>query len=361
MAIVVALYALLMLQYLPETKATTVEVTVPVHPVTVGGILALQCHIQSMDDAHKVKIQRVGNGQPEEITSDLLYYPSALEQRVFVTKRTMPDGSNVYFMTVVDLTILDTGKYSCKVYDFSSGEYVKVAEDSIDVDIYYLPDPIYPQCQSTPSETKNINENVNLRLTCISSRGIPTVALQWKTFVDIDIVPRNKYQDDTVSTEINLRTTTSHDGVSFICEMTSPGFPDLIRTCQIGPITIRRQIEREHTEILPPVVTTRPINQDMLTSATCNTECPSEDQYIILYLSIATIVAAMLCLVFLTTTIIWCYKYNKISTEARDAQRNITSSDGVNQFMCHYRGVLIMPETPGLCQLMILIIQEAKC
>ena len=325
MAIVVALYAFLMLQSWIETKATTVEVTVPVYPVKVGGILAFQCQITDMDSRHIVKIQRVINGQAEEITSDLKYLSTVLDQRVFVTKRTMTGRTHVYFMTIVDLTVLDTGTYYCKVYDFPSGEYIKIADDSIYVDVYYLPDSIYPQCQSTPEDTINLDANANLRLMCISSKGIPTVTLQWKTYENIDLFPTKKDQDGTISVEINLRATTLYDGVVFICEMINPGLPDFIRTCQVGPVTIRKT--QDVAIVIPPMVTTRPIQHNAMITTVCNIDCPSEDKYMVLYLSVATIAASMLCLVFLTTTIIWCCKYNRASAEARRVQKNI-AGDG---------------------------------
>ncbi|XP_072020657.1 uncharacterized protein [Amphiura filiformis] len=327
MAVVVALCAIFVLHYLHETKGTSVELTVPVHPVTVGGILALQCQIQDMEESYTVKILRDVNERTEELTTDLTYGASLLGQRVFVTKRAMSGGILVYFMTIVDMAIQDRGEYSCIIFNISGRKYATIAEASTDVDVYYLPDSIYPQCQSTPAEIGNLHENVDIRLSCLSSSGQPTVALQWKTNTNLDIASRNLDRDDTISSEINLRTNKEHDGVVFICEMTSSGFPDLIRTCHIGPITIRRNVEKETPNILPPVVIATTSKPNTLISDDCTTECP-ENKYTILYLSVATIGAAMLCLVFLTTTVIWCYKYNKISSEAHNGQRNVTASDG---------------------------------
>ncbi|XP_072020822.1 uncharacterized protein [Amphiura filiformis] len=332
MAIVVELCILLVLQYLPETKATTVEVTVPVHPVTVGGILAIQCEIQNMEDGHTVKMFRVINDQTEEITSGMVYqHIPTLGQRVFITQKVMQGGALMYFMTITEISMQDKGEYLCKVFALSRGNYETIAEDSANIEVYFLPDRIYPQCQSNPSEIKNIHENVDLRFICISSRGVPEVNLRWKATTNLNIVSQNHNRDDnddTVSSKINLRTTRSHNGVVFVCEMTSEGFPDFIRTCQIGPITIRRNIEKEGIAIIPPIVTTETVKQITIPSHDCTTACPSEDKFTILYLSVATIGAAMLCFVFLTTTIIWCYKYNTIYDEARDAQRNATAGDG---------------------------------
>ncbi len=329
MAMFIVIRALIVLQCLTIIEATTVEVTVPVVPIKVGDILPLQCQIENMKDNYKVKIQRVINGRPEEITSDLTYQSSSVSHRVFLTKRPLPGKTYVYFMTIVDITKLDTGSYSCKVYDFSTGEYVKVAEDSINVDVYSLPDPVYPQCQNTPADMNNVDENTEIRLMCLSSKGVPTVNLQWKTYENVHFVSREKEQDDTVSTEISFRMTNIYDGVVFICEMTNTGFQDFVRTCQVGPVNMRRDDRRKGEEIVPPVMTKRPIKQNTANaiSHTCDMDCRSEDRFLILYLSVATIGAGMLSVVFLTTTIVWCCKYSKVSAEARN-QRNITSGDG---------------------------------
>ena len=65
-----------------------------------------------------------------------------------------------------------------------------------------------------------------------------------------------------------------------------------------------------------------------LISNDCDNECPSDETFTILYLSVATIGATILYIVFLTTTIVWCCKYNRASEEIKRAQRNMTGGDG---------------------------------
>ena len=330
MAVVALCVILALLKIVPETKATTAEMTIPVHPVTVGGVLAMQCEIQNIGDGYKVNILRVIKDRTEQITSGLTYFQSSLHQRVFLAERTMPGGTIMYFMTIVDISLMDSGKYTCKVLDLSTGDYITVAEDSVDIDVYYLPDPLYPQCQIDPERTLNLNENTNIKLSCISSIGNPQVELRWKTSNSLDIVSRNRDQDDTISSELLLRVTDTYDGVIFICEMTSPGFQDFIRTCQVGPITIEKNAKDVNTQadVLPPIVPTLTIKHKTGVSGTCNSECPSEDKFVMLYLSVATIGAGILSLVFLTTTIIWCCKYNKITAQARRSEIQVSPGDG---------------------------------
>ena len=150
---VVALSSLLIQFFvtLSGTKATTVEVTVPVHPVTVGNILALKCTISNKEEGHTVKMFRVINDHTEELTTgDDEVVRSVLGQRGFLAKRNIAGGALVYFLTIVGMTKQDEGEYLCKVYAFSRGDYVKIAEGSANIDVYYLPSSIYPLCQSTP-------------------------------------------------------------------------------------------------------------------------------------------------------------------------------------------------------------------
>ena len=179
LCILCALLVFLTVFSMSTSVTTTVEVTISVRPVTIGGILAIQCQIRNMEEGYTVRMLRVVNGQTEEISNGITYIPSSLGQRVFVSKRTMPGGNTVYFMTITDVSLLDHGEYLCKVYGLSGGDYVKVAEGSNNVEIYFLPNSIYPQCQSTPAVTENMNENVELKLTCLSSKGSPAVNLGW--------------------------------------------------------------------------------------------------------------------------------------------------------------------------------------
>ena len=333
-ALAVYCFMLAFVIVLPEIQATTVEVTAPIHPVTVGGILAVECQVTNPETGQIVTIFRATRQHTEEVWSGSSYLQSALKQRVFVSERFITGGTTIYFMTITHVTLQDQGRYMCRVGHYENFGYVQLADDSTNIDVYQLPDRFYPQCKSTPDNIKNLDENEDLRLTCISSKGIPTVRLRWINSKNLDIVSVDRDQDDTVSSEINVWTSRVHDGSVFICEMASSGFQDFKRTCQIGPITLRRNKDTENVvAILPPIKPTEKIdqhtNQNVLPiSDECDNECPSDDTFTILYLSVATIGATILCIVFLTTTIVWCCKYNRASAEIKRAQRNMTGGDG---------------------------------
>ena len=313
-----------------DINATTVEVTVPAQPVTVGGVLAIECKIWNMEKDHTVKIFRATKTHPEQLTLGSDYVTSSLGQRLFLSRRNIPGRISVFFVTIVDVSLLDQGEYFCKVYTFSGTDHVKVTEGSTDVNVYFLPNSIYPQCQSEPAIVENMNENVPLKLTCLSAKGNPAVELRWTDSFNQVISSQNMIEDDTVSSDTILRTSTRH-GSLFVCEMTSPGFEDFKRTCQIGPVTIKINKTPINTAVVPPKTAVEPSgtkNGKTLILSECNIECSSEDKYAILYLSMATVGATILTIVFLITTIIMCFKYNNASSEVRNTPRNITSCDG---------------------------------
>ena len=308
-------------------EATRVEVSVPVFPVTAGGILPIQCKIQNMENDHIVKMFRVINGQTEELTNDIRYDSLTLGQRYFITKRAMTGNNMVYFMTIIDVSTLDQGEYLCKVFELLQGDYIKIAEGSTDVEVYHLPNSIYPQCHSTPTNTYDLDEGIELTITCVSAKGFPTVVLRWIDNSNQEIFSPSKTRDDTVTAEMKVRTSNALHGTIFICEMTSPGFQNILRSCQFGPITIRQLIKNDNTPFVLPSAPTQATQKEFI-SNDCNKNCPKNDKYKILCLGVATVGAAMLCIVFLITTIIMCYKYQSMWIAARDTQRNISSSDG---------------------------------
>ena len=152
-----------------------------------------------MENDHTVKMFRATKAYTEELTSGMTFQLSSLGQRIFLSRRNVPGGVTVFFATIVDISMLDQGEYFCKVLTLSGTDYVKVTEDSINVEVYFLPDSIYPQCQSTPATTRNIQEDVQLKLTCISAKGSPGVSLRWIDNSNQEVYSQSKSQDDTVS------------------------------------------------------------------------------------------------------------------------------------------------------------------
>ena len=311
---------------------TRVEVTTPVQPITVGGILAVQCQVWNTQDSYRVNLFRVlTNGDTEQLTLRGNYDShSSLGQRAFLAKRTFSGGSLVLFLTVVDVLLSDEGNYMCKVYSLTNGKYRDIAEDSMTIDIYLFPDKGFPTCNSAPSKV-SFNSNDQLILTCASAKAFPTVQLDWSSInFDADFIIRNPTIGDMITSEISLILDESYDRAIFECKMTSMGFPDRVRSCTVGPLRIARSAD---TNIELPILQNQNTGasneiKDSFPPELCNAPCKPEDKYSLLYWAVATVGTSILMLIFLTTTIFYCCKYQKMSAEVISAQGSFTSCDG---------------------------------
>ena len=90
-----------------------------------------------------------------------------------------PDGSNKYFITLVDVSLSDRTKYLCNVYSVNEGDFDKIASDTETTEIYSFPSAIYPICERVPSQRVNNVGNI-LKFKCISEKSHPLVDLKWK-------------------------------------------------------------------------------------------------------------------------------------------------------------------------------------
>ena len=314
---------------------TRVELTSPVHPVTVGGILAIQCQVWKMQNAFKVDLLRVlANGDTDPLTLRGNYDDeSSLGQRGFLAKRTFSDGSMVLFLTVIDVSLTDQGSYLCKVYTDVHGNYAEITRDTIDIEIYRFPSNSYPSCSTTPNN-HIIQGSEKLTLTCTSEKGFPVPELNWsstKNDVHFDII--DSQNDDSISSKLTVTVDATHNGAVFVCKLTSPGFPDRVRLCMYGPFTVLSNAGDNDAVFLNGrgfnTIQPKPNQNDGTFKATkCNDSCPTDDPYAILYWTVACVGTSILMFIFLTTTIFYCCKYHTISAEVITAQNSFTSCDG---------------------------------
>ena len=82
---------------------TEVEASLLMTPVTVGGIMAMQCRIRNMREEYSFNIDRFYNGRIEPVTSGNSYLDSSLKSRIFLARRVFPDRTNVIVLTLVDI------------------------------------------------------------------------------------------------------------------------------------------------------------------------------------------------------------------------------------------------------------------
>ena len=315
-----------------EAANTRVQVTTPISPVTVGGVVAINCEVWNMQEEYNIKLFRVYGRQSEEITSGNTYMrSSSLWNRVFLSIRSYPGGSTVYFMTIVDVELDDKGKYLCAVYSVQDG-LTELARDSIKLTVYSFPSKAYPECTSVPNR-KSLNAGESLRLTCSSEKSHPFVELKWSGSTSSGhFVSHNISSENNVAFQVTVTAERLHHGTMFICTMRSPGFPERERSCSVGPIKVTGDINKN--EAVVPTRAVGSINhvksdvKDAILSEICNVECPEEDNNMIVYLAAGTMGATILMFTFLITTIILCCKYCKISGEVRAEQRSVPYDDG---------------------------------
>ena len=331
MASFVAITILLLCYLIVGTQTigkTTVEVTSLPYPVVVGGILAISCEIRNMQEEFTVSLYREFDGITEQISLGELYYPSALSQRVFISRRALSDGKTIYFLTVVDVSQDDQGEYICSVSTMKNRQIMGIATHSITIELFSFPQNVYPKCQSIPNIMR-VNEETKVKFICSSGITNPVVELQWRisnnedSFTSID----NIYEDK-LSSEITLIAKRSHSGATFVCTMTSSGFPERQKSCYVGPVTVVYDGNEKMIDKDSRLGDLQSTDHDSSLSKGCGVSCPSDDTNTFIYLAAGTMGAAILMFTFFTTTLILCCKYCKISGEVRAVQRSVPYDDG---------------------------------
>ena len=129
----------------------------------------------------------------------------------------------------------------------------------------------------------------------------------------------------------NLTVDATHDGAVFVCKMSSPGFSDRVRSCTYGPLTVvtsgsdksLKFSTQESINIKDPNQ-----NEGSFKAEKCNTSCQPDDLFTILYWAIACVGTTILLFVFLTTTIIYCCKYQTNTGEIVATEKSLISCDG---------------------------------
>ena len=309
------------------SSETRVEVTSPVNSVAVGGILAVQCQIWNMEKRYTVTIVHTSDGQSEVISTDEdIRSSSPQASRAFLAVRTFPDGSVVYFLTLINGVPSDHGEYSCIISSWVGASFTEISKHAIRMDVVSFPDNTQPICSSNPSKLI-FQEEVALELICASYKTYPKVDLKWRSLVSYEIIPSiNTSRFETVSSTLRLRTELNYNGAIFECEMTSSAFSDHIRTCQVGPITVISSEEAIRSGSntspkdpnVPDTVLSLQTKAPLLTS-NCKNKCTGESQTVF-YLTITTAVTCLLLVVFFITTMVMCCKYHSISSLASRRQ-----------------------------------------
>lgn len=284
----------------------------PINPVETDAVFAFHCQVWNLEDGQNVHMYKVSSGRSAQLSLDDAVV-AGVEERVFIASRNMPDGSVVYFLSIIDAVLEDQAEYWCKVIT-SYPSVAEVAVASVNVEVMYFPADSDLMCDSLKSTT--VYEGDNLRLRCHSEEGNPDVSLRWIRTTDSDsqIVSTDSKSDGRIYSVANVRAHRTDNGAMFVCEVSNAAFPDEINTCHLGPIAVLPNPNGPMFEPLPSTTGTNILTdkdndivktdghlETALTKDQCRDVCDfTTEDSTIFYWVIATVVAAVLALIFCT-------------------------------------------------------------
>ena len=309
---------------LSSTANIIIDVNIPVSPVRTGGILSLHCRVWNLEKSHQVTIFRKLTGKHSEMLSVNEDVLPAIEDRVFLASRQLPDGSAVYFLSITDVTRYDQGTYTCKVMGLTeSDDTVTLGSFPASIDVQYFPSDTYPSC--SPSEALTLTEGKLTVLNCSTEKSNPTVEMKWiKTGADEMKNAKISESNGIVYSELEIIPRLSDQGKMFICEITSPIFPDYRQSCHVGPLTIIKNPKYTSVVTPPSPINTKAVitpsiesTIDIRLKTNCLKACPTISSPESFWI-VATVVAGIFALTFLLIGIVLVIKYNKMhSTNKR--------------------------------------------
>ena len=302
---------------------TTIQASAPVSPVEAGGILSLHCQIRDLSDDMEVKILRTVGGKTERLSADK-DIKSEAGDRVFLAIRTMFDGTTVYFLSIMGVTVDDGGSYFCQVVKEEVTATTIVAVDSIEIGIMHFPDETEPICETNQPTT--ILSGTEMILNCSSTKSNPSVNIKWSRTGTDTTIPKSEHGIgvERVYSFIKIRPSVADDQVIFMCQISSPYFPNKVQTCHIGPIKVNHNkniVEIPSTQSIHsptgPVQKT-PRSQIPVVEAVptdCEAVCTTLSTPVV-YWVIATISAGILSFIFLIIGMVLLIKMCNIHSSA---------------------------------------------
>ena len=204
--------------------------------VDQNGRVRLRCRFQGLQPHHIViwtkNNKTVSRGQ--EVTGDRF----TIDPLRYVIIGGYRKG--YYDLRIWDVMRLDTGNYSCSVYEQPSSNVTDrgallLQSRTSKVTVYYLPPMSFPEC---PVEIRyrglKVGETVPV---CHSQKGFPPISLYLERPQD-----DSRVSVDTQSASdfifVTLNITESDNGMMYWCKAVSKEFPYFNNRCQVGPLTV---------------------------------------------------------------------------------------------------------------------------
>ena len=302
---------------LGSSKQTRVSFSAPVNPVEAGGVVGLHCQVWNLKDGiEEVSILKGTKrlSLDELVTTD--------GENTFVAKRQLGDGSLVFFLSMIGVTRETAGAYRCRVVNTESAQVV--AHEDITLKVMYFPGDTDPIC-SSDVKSLIVDEGSAIKLNCSSEIAVPSVEISWKKSATSDKIlldSKEETNNGRKSSILTIKPKTGETGSIYLCEVTSRAFPKKLRTCHIGPITVRSKSNTNprFTEIStdssknglnPPDSTTATAVSIMNADYVCNDICSSYSSQKI-YWILATAGATILALIFFVLVMTLCIKFHHL-------------------------------------------------
>ncbi len=325
-----------------QARTTRMVVTSPVNPVKQGDIFSVHCQVWNLKPGNEVAIFKNESGiRNIRLSVNNVLTPNVDggedAESMFLAVRQLPDGSVVYFLSIINVALSDGGMYTCKVID-TSQTLAEVAVDSVVLKVMHHPDDNYPVCSQSAT---TLVAGSKVELTCKTEETFPPVDIKWSRtgagFVHLPSPTLSTTPDGMIVSTIDYIPLESDDKSSlFLCEITSKSFPEYVKTCHIGPLKILPnpaggRTSNGNEETLPktssPNIDNIPKVPDLIpmTPVTAPYECPkklcSTMSTDVLFWVISTTIAGLICLIFLIACLFIYFKYTRLNAEAKEREQ----------------------------------------
>ena len=327
-----------------QSPPARAKVSTPVNPVKQGEIFSVHCQVWHLRTGNSVEIykQHQGRNIRVAVNSQLLTGDGTLDNgdAMFLAVRQLQDGSTVYFLSIIDVRLSDAGIYTCKVID-TSETLTEVSVDSVELRVMHLPHDDYPVCSGkTGAVTVLAGETVEF--SCSAEVTYPLVDIKWsRTRFGAVPTPREEQTHEGVlQSTIRYTPWIDDNGLIFLCEIVSKAFPEYHKTCHVGPFTVKpnpNQPQKPDTTappLLPNMQNTPKIDStnsfiypSTKTRVCDETVCPPISTDIFFWI-LTTIVAAIVCFLFLIVSIILYIRYARITSLSNNRPVGGTSPYG---------------------------------
>lgn len=313
--------------------------TAPVTDVKEGGIMSLHCQIWDFDSSYRVILSRTTTSGSEShelswnekiiVTDD-----SDIADRVYLAVRQLHDGSQVYFMSLTDITRADEGQYTCKIINFAT--YTIIGEDTVDIGVRYFPTRMTPLCSAMGIESGAVvNEGAMVLLNCTAEQSNPPLTFQWTRSGSDDVLTGSTAVSNgqVISQMVSLRLTMHDNNRLFVCKISNPYFVGQTQSCHVGPFRVIPNKDGEWVSEKTDSMDSPPSTIIIEPSGTVKTvDCLQKcsQSSVAYYWIISTIIAGCLAVLLCIAAFFLVCKYHRLNGSRKRLMNVALHRDGAN-------------------------------